>query len=159
MTDTADPLAGSYFVEALTDAVEEEAWEYVRRIDDLGGSVSAIEERFMQAEIEDAAYAHQRAVERDERIIVGVNRYESEGDPDMDLHTVDESIRETQSARLSELKESRDSAAVERALDRLRRAAEGSENLLYPMKEALGELATVGEVSDTLRGVFGQYRP
>jgi len=159
LTDTADPLAGSYFVEALTDAVEEEAWEYLRRINDLGGSVSAIEERFMQAEIEDAAYAHQRAVERDERIIVGVNRFESEGDPDMDLHAVDESIRETQSARLAELKESRDSAAVEHALDRLRRAAEGSENLLYPMKEALGELATVGEVSDTLRGVFGQYRP
>jgi len=150
LTDTADPLA---------DAVEEEAWEYIRRIDDLGGSVSAIEERFMQAEIEDAAYAHQRAVEREERIIVGVNRYESEGDPDMDLHTVDESIRETQSARLEALRENRDSAAVERALDRLRRAAEGSENLLYPMKEALGELATVGEVSDTLRGVFGQYRP
>jgi methylmalonyl-CoA mutase N-terminal domain/subunit len=159
MTNTADPLAGSYFVEALTDAVEEEAWEYVRRIDDLGGSVSAIEERFMQAEIEDAAYAHQRAVERDERIIVGVNRYESEDDPDMDLHTVDESIRETQSARLLELKESRDGAAVEGALERLRWAAEGSGNLLYPMKEALGELATVGEVSDTLRGVFGQYRP
>jgi len=88
-----------------------------------------------------------------------VNRHESDGDPDMDLHTVDESIRETQSARLAELKESRDSAAVERALDRLTRAAEGSENLLYPMKEALGELATVGEVSDALRGVFGQYRP
>jgi len=159
LTDTADPLAGSYFVESLTDAVEEAAWEYVRRIDDLGGSVSAIEERFMQAEIEDAAYAHQRAVEREERVIVGVNRHQSEGDPDMDLHTVDESIRETQSARLTELKESRNNAAVEGALGRLIRAAENSENLLYPMKEALGELATVGEVSDTLRGVFGQYRP
>jgi methylmalonyl-CoA mutase N-terminal domain/subunit len=161
LTDTADPLAGSYFVESLTDAVEEEAWEYIRRIDDLGGSVKAIEERFMQAEIEDAAYNHQRAVEREERVIVGVNRHEGGGedDPDMDLHTVDESIRETQTARLADLRETRGSAAVGRALDRLRRAAEGSENLLYPMKEALGELATVGEVSDTLRGVFGQYRP
>jgi methylmalonyl-CoA mutase, N-terminal domain len=161
LTDTADPLAGSYFVESLTDAVEEEAWEYIRRIDDLGGSVKAIEERFMQAEIEDAAYNHQRAVEREERVIVGVNRHEGGGedDPDMDLHTVDESIRETQTARLTELRETRDGAAVERALDRLTRAAEGSENLLYPMKEALGELATVGEVSDALRGVFGQYRP
>src|ERR671917_421355 len=159
LTETADPLAGSYFVESLTDAVEAEAWEYIRRIDDLGGSVSAIEERFMQAEIEDAAYAHQRAVEKEERVIVGVNRHRSEGDPDMDLHTVDESIRETQSARLMELRETRNSAAVEAALGRLRLAAEGSESLLYPMKEALGELATVGEVSDTLRGVFGQYRP
>jgi methylmalonyl-CoA mutase N-terminal domain/subunit len=161
LTDTADPLAGSYFVESLTDAVEEEAWEYIRRIDDLGGSVSAIEQRFMQAEIEDAAYAYQRAVEREERIIVGVNRHDSgeAGDPEMDLHTVDESIRETQTARLAALRESRDDGAVGRALARLTRAAEGSENLLYPMKEALGELATVGEVSDALRGVFGQYRP
>jgi methylmalonyl-CoA mutase, N-terminal domain len=99
-------------------------------------------------------------VEKEERIIVGVNRHEgSAGDPDMDLHTVDESIRETQSARLSDLKESRDNAAVARALDRLTRAAEGEENVLYPMKEALGELATVGEVSDRLRDVFGEHRP
>jgi len=161
LTDTADPLAGSYFVERLTDAVEEEAWEYIRRIDVLGGSVSAIEQRFMQAEIEDAAYGYQRAVERDERVIVGVNRYNSgeADDPEMDLHTVDESIRETQTTRLADLRESRDNDAVERALARLTRAAEGSENLLYPMKEALGELATVGEVSDALRGVFGQFRP
>ena len=161
LTDTADPLAGSYFVESLTDAVEEEAWEYIRRIDDLGGSVSAIEQRFMQAEIEDAAYGYQRAVEREDRVIVGVNRFDSgeADDPEMELHTVDESIRETQTGRLADLRESRDNAAVERALGRLTRAAEGSENLLYPMKEALGELATVGEVSDALRTVFGQYRP
>jgi methylmalonyl-CoA mutase N-terminal domain/subunit len=159
LTDTADPLAGSYFVESLTDAVEEEAWEYIRQIDDLGGSVRAIEERFMQAEIEDAAYRYQRSVEREERIIVGVNRHESEGDPEMDLHTVDESIRETQSQRLAELRDTRDAAAVEKALSDLRRAAEGSEILLYPMKAALEELATVGEVSDVLRGAFGEYRP
>src|SRR3712207_1717132 len=155
LTETADPLAGSYYVESLTDAVEEEAWKYIRRVDGMGGTVKAIEKRFMQAEIEDAAYNHQRAVEREERVIVGVNRHEGGGedDPDMDLHTVDESIRETQTARLADLRETRDGAAVGRALDRLTRAAEGSENLLYPMKEALGELATVGEVSDALRGV------
>ena len=159
LTDTADPLAGSYFVEALTDAVEEEAWEYIGRIDEMGGSVKAIEERFMQAEIEDAAFHYQREVEKDERVIVGVNRHESGDDPEMDLHTVDESIRETQSARLAELKETRDNAAVDRALARLKTAAEGDENLLYPMREALSELATLGEVSDTLREIFGQYRP
>jgi methylmalonyl-CoA mutase, N-terminal domain len=160
LTGTADPLAGSYYVEALTDAVEEEAWEYIRRIDALGGSVRAIEERYMQREIEDSAYRYQREVERGERIIVGVNRYASEADdPDMDLHTVDESIRERQSERLAELKAARDNAAVERALADLRAAAEGSDNLLYPTKEALANLATVGEVSDVLRGVFGQYRP
>jgi methylmalonyl-CoA mutase N-terminal domain/subunit len=161
LTGTADPLAGSYYVEALTDAVEEEAWEYIRRIDALGGSVRAIEKRFMQREIEESAFRYQREVEGEERIIVGVNRHGSEAgeDPDVELHSVDESILERQIERLAELKEARDNAAVERDLRRLRRAAEGSDNLLYPMKEALSDLATVGEVSDTLREVFGQYRP
>jgi methylmalonyl-CoA mutase, N-terminal domain len=161
LTDTADPLAGSYFVESLTDAVEEEAWDYIRRIDELGGSVKAVEERFMQREIEDSAYRYQREVEREERIIVGVNRYTSgeAEDPDMELHTVDETIRDRQAERLRELKESRDNAAVEGALADLERAVERSDNLLYPMKEALAELATLGEVSDTLRGIFGEYQP
>ncbi|MDQ3658825.1 MAG: methylmalonyl-CoA mutase family protein, partial [Actinomycetota bacterium] len=100
LTETADPLAGSYYVESLTDAVEEEAWEYIRRIDEMGGSVKAIEERYMQAEIEDSAFRYQREIEKGERIIVGVNRYDSDQeDPDMELHTVDESIRERQSER------------------------------------------------------------
>jgi len=161
LTDTADPLAGSYYVESLTDAVENEAWEYIRQIDELGGSVKAIEERFMQAEIEESAFRYQREIEKDERVIVGVNRYASgEGDePDMELHTVDESIRERQMERLAELKESRDTAAVEESLAKLKATAEDGENLLYPMKEALSELATLGEVSDTLRDVFGEYRP
>jgi methylmalonyl-CoA mutase, N-terminal domain len=161
LTDTADPLAGSYFVETLTDAVEEEAWDYVRRIDELGGSVKAVEERFMQREIEDSAYRYQREVEKGERIIVGVNRFatESADDPDMELHTVDETIRDRQTERLTEIRDSRDNSAVENALADLKRAAEGSDNLLYPMKEALAELATLGEVSNTLRGVFGEYRP
>jgi methylmalonyl-CoA mutase N-terminal domain/subunit len=161
LTETADPLAGSYFVESLTDAVEEEAWVYIRRIDEIGGSVKAVEERFMQHEIEDSAYRYQREVEREDRIIVGVNRYASAGteDPDMELHTVDETIRDLQTDRLADLKESRDNAAVEDSLADLKRAAEGSDNLLYPMKEALAELATLGEVSDTLRRVFGEYRP
>ena len=159
LTDTADPLAGSYFVESLTDAVEEEAWEYIKRIDQLGGSVKAIEKRYMQREIEEAAYRYQREVEKEERIIVGVNRYATVEDPDMDLHTVDESIRDRQTERLNELKGSRDNDAVEKALADLKKAAQGTNNLLYPMKEALGNLATLGEVSDTLREVFGQYRP
>jgi methylmalonyl-CoA mutase, N-terminal domain len=161
LTDTADPLAGSYFVESLTDAVEEEAWEYIKRIDEIGGSVKAIEQRYMQGEIEEAAYRYQREVEKEERIIVGVNRYASEADedPNMDLHTVDESIRDRQTERLVELKDARDNETVEKALADLKRAAEGTDDLLYPMKEALGNLATLGEVSDTLREVFGQYRP
>jgi methylmalonyl-CoA mutase N-terminal domain/subunit len=159
LTETVDPLAGSYFVESLTDAVEEEAWDYIRRIDGLGGSVKAVEQRFMQREIEDSAYRYQREVEKGERVIVGVNRYASAEDPDMELHTVDEAIHDRQAGRLMELRESRDNAAVEKALADLKRAAEGSDNLLYPMKEALAHLATLGEVSDALRGVFGEYRP
>jgi methylmalonyl-CoA mutase, N-terminal domain len=159
LTATADPLAGSYYVESLTDAVEEEAWEYIKRIDEIGGSVRAIEERFMQREIEEAAFRHQREVEREERVIVGVNRYASEEDPDIELHAVDESLLERQTERLTELKDSRDNGAVEKALAEVKRAAEGTDNLLYPMKEALANYATLGEVSDTLRRVFGQYRP
>jgi methylmalonyl-CoA mutase N-terminal domain/subunit len=159
LTATADPLAGSYYVESLTDAVEEEAWEYIKRIDEIGGSVKAIEERVMQREIEESSYRYQREVESEERIIVGVNRYATDKDPEMELHTVDESIQDRQVERLEELKNSRDSAAAEKALADLKRAAEGTDNLLYPMKEALGNLATLGEVSDTLREVFGQYRP
>ena len=159
LTETADPLAGSYYVESLTDAVEEEAWEYIRRIDEMGGSVKAIEKRFMQREIEEAAYRYQREVEKEERIIVGLNRYAADEDPEMELHSVDESILERQAERLKELKESRDNGAVERSLFDISKAAERSENLLYPMKEALGNLATLGEVSDALREVFGQYRP
>ena len=112
-------------------------------------------------EIEESAFRYQREVEREERVIVGVNRYgnEADDDPEMDLHTVDESIRESQSERLTGLRESRDNVAVGRALAELRAAAEGSDNLLYPTKEALANLATVGEVSDVLRTVFGEYRP
>ncbi len=159
LTDTADPLAGSYYVESLTDAVEEEAWAYIERIDGMGGSVSAIEERYMQREIEDAAFRYQREIEKEERIIVGVNRHESDDDPDVDLHSVDESIQQSQTERISELKESRDTSEVEKSLARIKAAAENGENLLYPMKDALGNLATLGEVSDTLRVVFGEYRP
>ncbi len=159
VTETADPLAGSYYVESLTDAVEEEAWAYIRQIDEIGGSVKAIEERYMQREIEEAAYRYQREVEKEERIIVGVNRYETDDDPEMDLHSADETIQDQQTERLAELKESRDSKAVESSLADLRKAAEGTDNLLYPMKEALQNLATLGEVSDTLREVYGQYRP
>jgi methylmalonyl-CoA mutase, N-terminal domain len=159
LTGTTDPLAGSYYVEALTDAVEEEAWEYIRRIDALGGSVHAIEGRYMQREIEDSAYRFQREVESGERAIVGVNRHGSDEDPDMELHSVDDAIVERQRERLAELRGARDGATVEQALANLKRVASGSDNLLYPMKEALANLATVGEVSDVLREVFGQYRP
>lgn len=113
----------------------------------------------MQREIEEAAFRYQREVEKGERIIVGVNRYVTDDEAEMELHTVDESIRDKQVERLEELKDARDNRGVEKSLVDLARAAEGTDNLLYPMKEALANLATLGEVSDALRGVFGQYRP
>ena len=156
LVDTADPLGGSYYVESLTDAVEEEAWEYVKRIDDMGGSVKAIEERFMQREIEEAAFLYQRVVQaRSSYSFRNVTNEEAE----MELLSVDESIRDRQIEHLRELKDSRDNGAVEKSLADLKRAGKGTDNLLYPMKEALANLATLGEVSDTLREVFGQYRP
>ncbi len=159
LTDTADPLGGSYYVESLTDAVEEGAWEYIKRIDEMGGAVRAIENRFMQREIEDAAFRFQREVEKEERIIVGVNRYITDEEADIELHSVDEAIRDRQTQRLENLKDSRNNSAIEKALADLEHAAQGTDNLLYPMKEALANLATLGEVSDVLRKVYGQYRP
>ena len=159
LTDTADPLGGSYYVESLTDAVEEGAWEYIKRIDEIGGAVRAIENRFMQREIEEAAFRYQREVEKEERIIVGVNRYITDEEADIELHSVDEAIRDRQTQRLEKLKDSRNNSAVEKALADLEHAAQGTDNLLYPMKEALANLATLGEVSDVLRKVYGQYRP
>ena len=113
----------------------------------------------MQREIEEAAFRYQREVEKGERIIVGVNRNVTNEEAEMELHSVDESIRDRQIEHLRELKDSRDNGAVEKSLADLKRAGEGTDNLLYPMKEALANLATLGEVSDTLREVFGQYRP
>jgi methylmalonyl-CoA mutase N-terminal domain/subunit len=159
LTDTADPLGGSYYVESLTDAVEEGAWEYIKRIDEIGGAVKAIENRFMQREIEEAAFRYQREVEKEERIIVGVNRYITDEEADVELHSVDEVIRDRQTQRLEKLKESRNNSAVEKALAELEHATQGTDNLMYPMKEALANLATLGEVSDVLRKVYGQYRP
>jgi methylmalonyl-CoA mutase N-terminal domain/subunit len=159
LTDTVDPLAGSYFIESLTDEVEAAAWRKIREIDELGGSVRAIEEHYMQREIEEAAFRYQQEVESEERIVVGVNRYVTEEDPDIELHTVDESIRDRQVERLERLREERSKREVKRALERVRKAAEGEENLLYPMKEALAAYATLGEVSDALREVFGEFHP
>jgi methylmalonyl-CoA mutase N-terminal domain/subunit len=160
LMDTVDPLAGSYFIEALTDELEEKAWEKIREIDELGGAVRAIEERHMQREIEEAAFRYQQEIEKGERVVVGVNRYVTEEeDLDVELHSVDEAIRDRQIERLEELRAGRSEKEVRRALERVKKAAAGEENLLYPMKDALAAYATLGEVSDALREVFGEYRP
>jgi methylmalonyl-CoA mutase N-terminal domain/subunit len=159
MTDTVDPLGGSYFIEALTDAVEERARELLDRIEAMGGAVRAIEQGFVQAQIEEAAYAEARRQETGESVVVGVNRYVEGEQPQVPVLQVDPALEEEQKARLARWRSDRDAAAVEKALRGVEEAARGDTNLLYPMKDALAVGATVGEISDVLRSVFGVYRP
>ena len=159
MADTADPLAGSYFVEALTDEVERGAWDYIGRIDAMGGAVAAIEAGFMQGEIEQAAYAYAKAVDDGEKVVVGVNRYIDDGIEPADVFPIDPALQRSQVERTQRVRAARDQSAVDAALDDVRAAARGSQNLLVPMREALRRMATLGEVSDVLRGEFGVYQP
>lgn len=156
--NTIDPLGGSYFIEALTNEMEAAAEEYFRRIEALGGVLEAIERGFFQQEIADAAYTYQRAVDRGERIVVGVNRFGSAEPLNIELLKIDPVVEQQQVARLRRLKERRDNIAVAGVLERLGRAAAGSENLIPLILEAAGLLATEGEIIGTLKKVFGEYR-
>ena len=155
--DTIDPLAGSYYIEKLTDEVEARAQEYIDQIDRMGGAVAAIEKGFIQKEIGASAYRFQREIEKGERIIVGLNRFQTHEDKLTGLLKVDPEVGAKQVARLQELKNTRDNAAVKQALAELKTAAEGTDNLMPPILKAVKALATLGEVCDTLRGVFGEY--
>jgi methylmalonyl-CoA mutase N-terminal domain/subunit len=159
VADTVDPLAGSYFVESLTNEVERLAAAYIATIDSLGGAVAAIESNYMQGEIEAAAYEFARSVDRGDKVVVGVNRFAETASARADVFPVDEDQQRAQVARVSALKASRDQGAVAGALADLEVAARGSANVLYPMKTALSRSATLGEVADVLRGVFGVYQP
>ncbi len=159
IADTADPLAGSYFVESLTDEIEELATDYIKRIDEMGGAVAAIEARFMQDEIENAAYDFARSVDRGDKVVIGVNKFTESTNQKNDVFPIDVEQQRAQEKRVRELKLRRDNAAVTAALEELATAARGSSNLLYPMKTALSRMATLGEVADTLRGEFGVYQP
>jgi len=159
IVDTPDPLAGSYFVETLTDEVERLAWEYIGRIDDRGGAVDAIEQGFQQDEIEQAAYEYAKSIDDDERVIVGVNRFRLDDEPEPDVFPIDPQLESTQRASLAAFKAARDATEVEARLADVAAAARGTQNLLYPMKDALRAGATLGEVSDALREVFGVYQP
>jgi methylmalonyl-CoA mutase, N-terminal domain len=159
VTETADPLGGSYFVESLTDEVEAAAWRYIEKIDELGGSVPAIEAGFMQDEIERASYEWTKAVDDARKVIVGVNRFTEDEALPAEVFPIDPALERNQAARLAELRARREDAAVKAALEDVRAAARGTQNLLVPMREALKRLATLGEVSDVLREEFGEYRP
>jgi methylmalonyl-CoA mutase N-terminal domain/subunit len=158
IADTVDPLAGSYYVESLTDEVERLAREYIEEIDKRGGSVAAIEAHYLQDEIEAAAYEFARSVERGDKIVVGVNQFVDAETTKSDVFPVDELQQRAQVERVRLLKTTRDSDAVRVALEDLATAARGSANVLYPMKVALSRLATLGEVADVLRGEFGLYQ-
>ncbi len=155
--DTADPLGGSYFVEALTDELQHKAETTMAEVAAGGGAVAAIEQGYVQDAIAEQAYRHEAALASGERIIVGVNKYVEREHAPTPVFRIDEAAVDLQIARLREFRAKRDGAEVGAALDRVRACAEGADNLLYPMKEALRLGATVGEVCDTLRGVFGQY--
>jgi methylmalonyl-CoA mutase, N-terminal domain len=155
--DTIDPLAGSYYLENLTDAVEARAQEYIDQIDRMGGAVAAIEKGFIQKEIAASAYKFQREIEKSERIIVGLNRFQTHEEKQTGLLKVDPEVGAKQIARLQELKNTRDNAAVQQALAELKTAAQGTDALMPPILKAVRNLATLGEVCDTLRGVFGEY--
>ena len=156
VTNTADPLGGSYFVEALTNEEERGAWDYIQKIDALGGMVAAIERAYPQREIAEASYKYQLAVDRKEKIIVGVNDYVAE-EKGIDILQIDETVATRQTAQLRKLRAERSNAEVERRLLALRKAAEGKDNLMPFIYDAVQAYATLGEVCDAMRVVFGIY--
>ncbi len=155
--DTVDPLAGSYYIEALTNDIERRAFDYIKKIDEMGGAVKAVECGYIEQEIQDSAYTFQKAVESGAQVIVGVNRFQTERVPPKDLLRVDPAVREMQTNRLEKIRSERDSAAVEAALAKLKNAAEGTDNLMPPIVEAVKKRASLGEMCDVLRGIFGEY--
>jgi methylmalonyl-CoA mutase N-terminal domain/subunit len=159
VTDTVDPLAGSYFVETFTNEIETGAWEYLDKIDGMGGAVAAIDAGWIQDEIHESAFRIQQRIESGERLIVGVNKFVQAEEEPVEIQRMDEALVRKQTERLRNLRADRDNGSVDRALKEVEETARGAENLLFPMREALKLRATLGEVSDALRSVFGEYRP
>jgi len=158
VVDTVDPLAGSYFVETLTNEVEEQAWEYIRKIDAMGGSVSAIEQGYIQQEIAASAYKYQSDIQKNEKIIVGVNKFEVQEKPFGDILMIDDAVREQQIDKINKVKAERDNAKVKTILVKLESEARGTNNLMPTILEACENYATLGEIADVMRKVFGEYK-
>jgi methylmalonyl-CoA mutase N-terminal domain/subunit len=158
ISDTADPLAGSYFVENLTDQIEKEAYDLIKIIDNMGGSVTAIENGFMQNKIAESAYAYQKNIESKEKIIVGVNEFISESKTQIPIFKIDEKIRQEQIEKLNAIKAHRNAAKVAVCLESIKQAAMGNDNLMPLVINAVEEYCTLGEIADTLRSVFGEYQ-
>jgi len=159
VADVVDPLGGSYYVEWLTDRIEEEAMKYIEKIDEMGGMIKAIESGFVQREIQKSAYEKQKAIDKGELVVVGVNKYQIDEQIQIELLRVEKSAIEKQIERLNKFRENRDKRKVEEMLDKLKRAAEKEdENLMPYILEAVKAKATLGEITDALREVFGEYR-
>jgi methylmalonyl-CoA mutase N-terminal domain/subunit len=158
IADTVDPLAGSFYVEALTNEVEAKAWELINKIDVMGGAVSAIEQGFVQDEIARSAYKYQQEIENNEKIIIGVNKFTAADQATPEVFRIDDSIRVIQAERLKSLRERRNNEAVKASLLRIREAALGTDNLMPPVIEAVENLCTLGEIADVLREIWGEYK-
>jgi methylmalonyl-CoA mutase N-terminal domain/subunit len=158
VANTIDPLAGAYFVEALTDRIEQEAEEYIERVDDMGGMIGAIESGYVQSEIQRAAYRHNRDIEQGTKIVVGVNKFQTEEESPQDLLRIDRRVQEDQRRALQVIRSQRSASAVRSALAVLENGAEGDANLMPLMLDAVRVYASVGEICDTLRRVFGEYK-
>ncbi len=158
-TDTIDPLAGSYYVEAMTDRIEEEIDDYIKRIDAMGGTLKAIEEGYIQKEIQDSAYRFQKEIESNERIYVGINKYTMEEPPPTNLLKVDPKQRGIETEKLTKLRAERDEKVWKKALDRLAEVSNKDENVMPEVIEAVKARATVGEICDVWRSIWGEYRP
>ncbi|GCE19501.1 acyl-CoA mutase large subunit family protein [Dictyobacter kobayashii] len=156
VADVVDPLAGSYYVEALTNELEQRAWAYIQQIDDLGGSVRAIENGYMQSQIEEAAYEYQLSLEKEQTVVVGVNRFKQAEPAHTSSHKVDPQIGARQAEKLAALRQRRDNELVSQKLQALQRAATGSDNLMPAIIAAVEAYATLGEISDTMRQIFGE---
>lgn len=158
VTDVVDPLAGSYYIEAKTKEIEDEAYAYIKKIDDIGGATKAIDSGYIQQEIMDAAYDYQKKIENNELIVVGLNKFQIEEEPPKGLLRVDPAVGEMQKQKLVELKAKRDNAKVEETLSALKKACEGTENVMPYVLAAVKTYATLGEICDVMRGVFGEYQ-
>jgi methylmalonyl-CoA mutase N-terminal domain/subunit len=158
ITDTIDPMAGAYYLEWLTDELERQAVEEMQKVEEMGGAVEAIESGYYHKAILDEAYRWEQAVNEGERVVVGVNKYRDEEEPQPEYFKVDQTMAAQQREKLERLRSERDSAAAEQALVKLRQAAEGEDNLMPAIIEAVHAYCTLGEISGAMREVFGEYK-
>jgi methylmalonyl-CoA mutase N-terminal domain/subunit len=158
VADMIDPLGGSYAVEDLTNEIEKKSIEYIEKIEAMGGAIKAIESGYIQGEIADSAYQYQKEIETKKRIVVGLNQYQIEEEPLKDVLRIQPEVEQYQKGKLRKVKKERNNGKVKETLATLKKAAQGTENVVPPILEAIRAYASLGEISDTLREVFGEYR-